>query len=97
MRGRKVDASTRSTIEEAGCARHCYNHGLGHGIGIQCHEGQRFAKTAENVIPEGCLMTVEPGIYVPGEGGIRIEDIVIVKESGSENLNTLSCELEVVG
>jgi len=97
MTGNEVDAIARSLIEGRGFTEHCYTHGLGHSVGIQIHEAPRFAKGNEDIVPAGCVMSIEPGIYVPGEGGIRIEDLVLVQENGLVNLNSLGTELTVVG
>jgi len=97
LTGAEIDAVARNIILEAGFGEHVYTHGLGHSIGIEVHEKPVFAMGAENVIPAGCVMSVEPGIYVPGEGGIRIEDLVLVTSNGVEKLNNLECDLVVVG
>lgn len=95
--GEEVDAVARRTIIEAGFERDVYTHGLGHGIGIEIHESPRFAVGFTGDIPSGAVLSCEPGIYVPGEGGIRIEDLVLVKENGAVNLNNLNTALKVVG
>ena len=97
MTGAEVDKVAREAIARSGFSEHCFAHGLGHGVGLQIHENPRFAQGFEEPVPDRALMTVEPGIYVAGEGGIRIEDMVIVTESGCENLNNLTTELTVIG
>jgi Xaa-Pro aminopeptidase len=72
-----VDAVAREPIDAAGHEEH-FGHGLGHGVGLQVHEAPRLAKTAEGSLDAGNAVTVEPGVYVPGEFGVRIEDLVIV-------------------
>jgi len=74
---RDVDAVAREIIDAAGHEEH-FGHGLGHGVGLQVHEGPRLGKTAEGALEAGNAVTVEPGVYLPGEFGVRIEDLVIV-------------------
>jgi Xaa-Pro aminopeptidase len=74
-----VDAVAREPIDAAGHEEH-FGHGLGHGVGLQVHEGPRLGKTAEGSLEGGNAVTVEPGVYVPGEFGVRIEDLVIVTD-----------------
>ena len=76
---RAVDAVARELIDAAGHEEH-FGHGLGHGVGLEVHEGPRIGKTAEGSLAEGNAVTVEPGVYVPGEVGVRIEDLVIVSD-----------------
>jgi Xaa-Pro aminopeptidase len=83
---RDVDGVARDIIAAAGHADH-YGHGLGHGVGLEVHEGPRLAQTAEGTLQAGNTVTVEPGVYVPGAFGVRIEDLVAVTESGREILS----------
>jgi Xaa-Pro aminopeptidase len=76
---RAVDAVARELIDAAGHEEH-FGHGLGHGVGVQVHERPRLGKTAEGSLEVGNAVTVEPGVYVPGEVGVRIEDLVIVAD-----------------
>ena len=85
--GRAVDAVSREPIAEAGYGER-YGHGLGHGVGIEVHEPPRLSKRSEDTLLVGDVVTVEPGIYVPGEFGIRIEDLVVVTEDGCRNLSS---------
>ena len=93
--GKEVDAVARAIIDEAGHAEH-FGHGLGHGVGMEVHEGPRLGKTGEDPLAAGNIVTVEPGIYVPGAVGVRIEDLVVVTDDGYEILNGLPKTLRVV-
>lgn len=94
--GRELDAVARTIIDDAGHAEH-FGHGLGHGVGLEVHEGPRLSKQGDDPLVAGHVVTVEPGVYVPGAVGVRIEDLVAVTPSGCEVLSTLSKELRVVG
>lgn len=76
-----VDAAARGYIERTGHAGR-FGHGTGHGVGLQIHEAPRVGPRSEEILQAGMVLTVEPGIYIPGEGGVRIEDIVVVTETG---------------
>ena len=94
--GREVDAVARAIIDAAGHAEH-FGHGLGHGVGLEVHEGPRLAKQGEDALAAGNVVTVEPGVYVPGAIGVRIEDLVIVTDDGGEVVSSLPKDLQVVG
>ena len=94
--GRSIDAIARDIIGAAGHAEH-FGHGLGHGVGMDIHEAPRLAQTAEAPLAAGHVVTVEPGIYVPGLGGARIEDLVVVTDDGHDVLSGTSKALTVVG
>ncbi len=72
-------------IEKAGYGEN-YGHGLGHGVGLAVHEKPVVGRLSEDVLEPGMVFTVEPGIYLPGWGGVRIEDIVVMREDGVEVL-----------
>lgn len=93
--GREADSAAREYIAAQGFGAQ-FGHGLGHGVGIQIHEAPRLASTDSRLLEAGNVVSCEPGIYLPGEGGIRIEDMTLINASGPENLNTLSDELLVV-
>jgi Xaa-Pro aminopeptidase len=94
--GREVDAVARQIIDAAGLAEH-FGHGLGHGVGIEIPEGPRLGPQSEIALRAGMVITVEPGIYVPGATGARIEDLVVVTEDGHDVLSTLPKDLQTVG
>ena len=87
-----IDAAARSVIADAGYGER-YVHGLGHGVGLQIHEAPGIGATATGTLPDGATVTVEPGIYLPGRGGVRIEDTLVVSDAGSRSLTTTSREL----
>jgi Xaa-Pro aminopeptidase len=93
--GRAVDAVARDLIAAAG-HRDEFGHGLGHGVGLEVHEAPRLAKTSEDELVEGDVVTVEPGIYVAGRFGVRIEDMVSVEADGCRNIAGWPKELEIV-
>ena len=93
--GKEVDAVSRDIISEAGHGDH-YGHGLGHGVGLEVHEAPRLAPTSTDTLEAGEVVTVEPGIYVPGRLGVRIEDLVTVTDEGREVFSGLPKELQTV-
>jgi Xaa-Pro aminopeptidase len=90
-----VDAVARDIIEAAGHGER-FGHGLGHGVGLEVHEAPRLAKTAEGELRAGNVVTVEPGVYVPGELGVRIEDLVVVTDGEPEVLTAFPKELVTI-
>jgi Xaa-Pro aminopeptidase len=93
--GREIDAVARGIIDAAGHAEH-FGHGLGHGVGMEVHEGPRLSRQGETALVPGHIVTIEPGVYVPGAGGVRIEDLAVVTQEGHEVLNTLPKDLTVI-
>jgi Xaa-Pro aminopeptidase len=93
---RDVDAVAREIIDAAGHEEH-FGHGLGHGVGLEVHEAPRLGKTAEGALEAGNAATVEPGVYLPGQIGVRIEDLVIVTGGEPEILTGFPKELVTVG
>ena len=93
--GAELDAVARDRIEAAGHGDH-FGHGLGHGVGMEVHEAPRLARTGDTPLVAGNIVTVEPGVYLPGRGGVRIEDLVVVTEDGHDVLSSTTKELVVV-
>ncbi len=94
--GREVDAAARTVIEAAGHGEH-FGHGLGHGVGAEIHEAPRLSTRSDDELQSGNVVTVEPGVYLPGRLGVRIEDLVVVGEQGCEILTSLDKQLLVTG
>ena len=90
--GREIDAVARDIIAAAGHGEH-FGHGLGHGVGLEIHEGPRLARTGEAPLVAGNVVTVEPGVYLPGRGGVRIEDLVVVTGDGRRVLSGTTKDL----
>lgn len=90
--GREVDAVARAIIDDAGHAEH-FGHSLGHGVGLEIHEQPRLGKTGEAPLEAGMVVSVEPGIYVPDQAGVRIEDLVVVTADGCDVFTLLSKDL----
>ncbi len=92
MRGRDADALARDYIDERGFGE-AFGHSLGHGLGLDVHESPRLARGADGALPVGAVVTIEPGVYLPGWGGVRIEDDVHLTSTGPEVLTRFSREL----
>ena len=95
VKGEDVDAVARKMIDAAGYGEH-FGHGLGHGVGLEVHEAPRLSLRSDDVLAAGEVVTVEPGIYLPGKLGVRIEDFVVVTEEGLRNLSSLPKDLQLV-
>jgi Xaa-Pro aminopeptidase len=91
----EVDGVARELIAAAGHGER-FGHGLGHGVGLEVHEEPRVSQRSEDVLAEDEVVTIEPGIYLPGELGVRIEDLVVVTADGYRNLSTLPKALQLV-
>ncbi len=91
MTGKEADAIARQVIAEAGYGE-AFGHGMGHGVGLEVHERPSAGVRSDDRLEPGMLLTVEPGIYLPGWGGIRIEDLVLITDTGIEILTKASKE-----
>jgi len=95
MTGKEADALARTVITEAGYGE-AFGHSLGHGVGLAVHEGPTLSPREEAVLAQGMVVTVEPGIYLPGWGGVRIEDLVVITAEGCRSLTRAPKELLVL-
>jgi Xaa-Pro aminopeptidase len=96
VRLKDVDSAARGHIAKAGYGEH-FGHGLGHGVGLEVHERPRLSPKSRASARPGMVVTVEPGIYVPGLGGVRIEDMALVEVSRARVLTKLPVQLEIIG
>jgi len=92
---RDVDAIARTIINDAGYGRQ-FGHGLGHGVGIEVHERPRLNFESDVILAEGMVVTIEPGIYLPERGGVRIEDLAMVTAQGCDSFTRSTKELKVL-
>lgn len=95
MTGKEADALAREPIREAGFGEY-FGHGMGHGLGLEVHEQPTLSPRGETVLLPGMAVTIEPGIYIPGWGGVRIEDMVLITPGGAESLTCCARELIVI-
>jgi Xaa-Pro aminopeptidase len=96
MTGKQADAVARDVIAEMGYGEY-FTHSTGHGIGLEVHEPPTLSTRGDEELKPGMVFSVEPGIYLPGWGGVRIEDLVLMTENGAEVLSRSSKQLEVSG
>lgn len=92
---RAVDRAARRVIAQAGYGS-AFAHSTGHGVGLEIHEAPRLAATSRDILETGQVITIEPGIYLPGWGGVRIEDVVVVREAGAEVLTPTDKQLREI-
>jgi len=91
----EIDKRARDVIEAAGYGEH-FRHGTGHGVGLEIHEAPSLSRRSKDILAPGMVVTVEPGIYLPGKYGVRIEDMALITETGYENLTNANKSLIVV-
>ncbi|MFW5999668.1 MAG: M24 family metallopeptidase [Halanaerobiaceae bacterium] len=95
MTGKEADNLAREIISEGGYGD-CFGHGLGHGLGLEVHEQPRLSRKSDTVLKPGMVFTCEPGIYLPGRGGVRIEDDLLLTEQGCRVLSSSTRELLII-
>jgi Xaa-Pro aminopeptidase len=95
IKAAEVDKAARDVLKKEKLEKY-FRHGTGHGIGLQVHEGPRVSSSSKDILKEGMVITVEPGVYLPGVGGFRIEDMVLVKKGGFEVLTKSPKKLEIL-
>ena len=91
-RAKVIDKAARDFLNKK--FKNNFKHGLGHGVGTVIHEWPNFKPKSEDILPIGCVMTVEPGLYFKGWGGVRIEDMVLITKKGSKNLTNFPKDLK---
>ena len=91
----EIDSVARACIESAGLGRF-FSHGTGHGVGLDVHESPRIAPSVQTILATGMVVTIEPGVYLPGQWGIRIEDTVLVRERDCEVLSKIPKNLTIL-
>jgi Xaa-Pro aminopeptidase len=96
MTGAEADGIARKIITDAGYGEE-FGHGLGHGVGVAIHEAPRLSAESSDTLEVGNVITIEPGIYLPGLGGVRIEDLAVVREDGVELLTRFPKDFVTVG
>jgi len=93
--GFDLDAAARAVIEDAGYGEY-FGHGFGHSLGLEVHESLKASQISEDILPEGAVISAEPGIYLPGRYGVRIEDVIYITETGCENITNLTKSLIIL-
>ena len=93
--GREVDGAARRVIADAGYGAY-FGHGFGHGLGVEIHEAPTAAPSYDRPLPAGAVIYAEPGIYLPGKLGVRIEDVILLTEEGCENLTRAPKDLLIL-
>ena len=93
--GKFVDGAARDVIHEAGYAGR-FGHGFGHGVGLEIHEAPTLNPSGERALPAGAVVSAEPGIYIPGQFGVRIEDVIYITENGCEDITNLPKDLLIL-
>ena len=92
---KEIDGVSRAVIADAGYGEY-FTHSLGHGVGVEIHEEPRLSQLSDQILEVGNVVTVEPGIYLPGDCGVRIEDMALITESGARNLTACPKEFEIL-
>ena len=93
--GREVDGAARAVITAAGYGD-CFTHSFGHGVGVEIHESPNASPLSDQPLPAGAVISAEPGIYLPGRLGVRIEDVILLTEEGCRNLTRAPKELVIL-
>ena len=95
MIGKTVHEAAAKVIADAGYGEY-FGHGFGHSLGVEVHENPRFSTLNDKPVPAGAVLSAEPGIYLPGQFGVRIEDVVIVGKTESKSIMEASKELLIL-
>ena len=93
--GREIDAAARRVIQEGGYGDY-FTHSFGHSLGLEIHESPNASPREERVLPAGAVISAEPGIYLPGRFGVRIEDVLVLREGGCEDITRSTKDLIVL-
>ena len=93
--GREVDGAARAVIDAVGYGKY-FSHSFGHGVGVEIHEGPNATPGNDQPLPEGAVISAEPGIYLPGKLGVRIEDVILLTADGCRDITQAPKELVVL-